>query len=370
LQTSSDEPTAEGPALTRPLPGLPGEAARHLELPVEREGNLSLRLEEDDFVVAEVPLYLEAGEGEHLYLHVEKRNLSTPALVRLVCRHYRLREQEVGYAGRKDARGVTRQRISVPARAVEGREHELESLGEVKLLSALRHKNKLRLGHLNGNRFEIRLVGVLDVEELRARAALLERDGCPSYFGQQRFGRGDESLREAEAFVGRRRPSRGRKESFLVSIVQSSLFNAWLDERLRAGLFLTAIDGDLLAKEKTGAPFWSDEPEVDTPRILAREVGVTGPLWGAKMRGPVRESLTFESRSAEGLGVNLPVLLQHPAFQVGARRPARMLAEDVTLEEAEGGARLCFTLPPGAYATVFLRELCGPRLRDAALEDL
>jgi tRNA pseudouridine13 synthase len=276
----------------------------------------------------------------------------------------------VGYAGRKDARGVTRQRLSVPARAVEGREQELESLGHVKLLGAKRHRNKLRLGHLNGNRFEVRLAGDIDVAELRARSERLELEGCPSYFGQQRFGRDDESLREAEAFVARGRPSRGRKEGFLVSIVQSALFNAWLDARLRAGLFLTAIDGDLLAKEKTGAPFWCDEPAVDTPRIHAREVGVTGPLWGSKMRGPVRESLTFESRSAEDLGVNLPVLLRHPAFQVGARRPARMLAEEVQVEEAEGGARLAFTLPPGAYATVFLRELCGPRLRDAALEDL
>src|SRR5690606_38587802 len=134
------------------------------------------------------------------------------------------------------------QRLSVPARKVEGREHEVSELGDVELLSAARHRNKLRLGHLAGNRFTVRVAGDVDVTVLEQRARMCERQGFASYFGAQRFGPDDASLREAERFLARGRPARSRKETFLVSVVQSALFNAWLDERLRADAFDRALD--------------------------------------------------------------------------------------------------------------------------------
>lgn len=357
----------------RPLVGLPEGAARALPAIDDegREGPLSLRVSDEDFIVEEVPLYPESGEGEHLYLHVRKRGLSTPDLLRRLCRHFGLKESEVGIAGRKDARGVTSQRISVPARVVEGREHELSELGPVELLSAKRHRNKLRLGHLAGNRFTIRVAGDVDVAVLAHRGRLCEERGFASYFGAQRFGPDDESLREAERFLARERPARTRKETFLVSVVQAALFNAWLDARLRAETFERALFGDVLLKAGNLAPFTCTDPETDTPRVERREVFVSGPLWGSEMRRPDRDALTFESRSLEELGVSESALMSHPAFRVGARRPACVLPSDVVVRASEGeepGAVLSFTLPPGSYATVFLREICGPRLLDRAFD--
>lgn len=349
---------------------MPPDAARALpSLDDDGRGPLQLRVTDEDFVVDEVPLYPESGEGEHLYLHVRKRGLSTPELVRRLCRQFKLREQEVGLAGRKDARGVTSQRLSVPAKRVEGREAEVAELGDVELLSAKRHRNKLRLGHLAGNRFSIRVAGDVDVTVLADRGLLSSQVGFANYFGAQRFGPGDESLREAERFLDRPRPARSRKEKFLVSVVQSAIFNAWLHERLVSDTYNRALDGDVLLKAGNFAPFTCTEPEVDTPRVQANEAFVSGPLWGSEMRRPDREALTFESRSLHEQGVSESALLSHPAFQIGARRPSRVLPEDVVVAAEEGGARVTFTLPPGTYATVFLREICGPRLLDAAPSD-
>ena len=53
------------------------------------------------------------------------------------------------------------------------------------------HGNKLRLGHLAGNRFRIRIRGVGEAQLSAAQAVLdvLQRRGVPNFFGEQRFGR-------------------------------------------------------------------------------------------------------------------------------------------------------------------------------------
>lgn len=322
----------------------------------------------EGFRVDEVPLYLPAGEGEHLYLHVEKRGLSTPELISRLRDRFGLRETELGYAGRKDARGVTTQWISVPARKVEPEVADVESLGPVRLLEAKRHGNKLRLGHLKGNRFTVVVEGDVDVSLLESRAARLSEIGFANYFGAQRFGPRSESLREAERYLERRRPPRARKERFLVSVVQSALFNAWLSERVADGLLLEALEGDVLMKP-TGASFLCTDPAIDTPRVRAGEVTPAGPLYGRDMRSASGAAMTRESRSLEHSGLTLEDLRDHPAFDAGARRPARVFPEGITVASSDVGTTLSFTLPKGSYATVFLREWCGPRLVDAAFAD-
>jgi tRNA pseudouridine13 synthase len=105
---------------------------------------------------------------------------------------------------------VTRQTFSFPF----GRPEDLERFedAKVKVLSAARHKNKLKVGHLRGNRFTIRLRGIGPNDEENARSTLerLARSGAPNYFGLQRFGTrrnthrlGLELVRkDARAFLG------------------------------------------------------------------------------------------------------------------------------------------------------------------------
>lgn len=146
----------------------------------------------DDFVVEEVPLYPFDGRGTHTCMLIEKVGLSTVQAAANVAQALNVRRRDIGYAGLKDARAVTRQWFSVehvdPARVVA------LDVPRVRVLQVTRHGNKLRLGHLRGNRFVIRVrhVDAARFDELEAGLRRLCRLGVPNYFGRQRFGgRGD-----------------------------------------------------------------------------------------------------------------------------------------------------------------------------------
>ena len=155
-----------------------------------------IKLEPEDFRVDEIAAFDPSGEGAHLLLRVEKRGMTTYEAAQRIARFLRLTERDVGFAGIKDSRAVTTQWFTVPANC-ESR------LGDVthpwiRIHEAIRHSHKLRVGDLEGNRFEIVLRNVVpDAPRavLRARAilAVLVRRGVPNGFGPQRFGTKDDS---------------------------------------------------------------------------------------------------------------------------------------------------------------------------------
>lgn len=155
-----------------------------------QEAPIGGRLKErpDDFLVEEIPLYLPCGEGEHLYLGVQKTNMPHSEMLSLLCRHFKVDESAIGFAGMKDRVAITQQTVSIHLpqdRPVGELRHD--RLG---VLWAVRHKNKLRRGHLKGNRFAIRVRGVdpLAVRTVKRRMEEIARAGAPDYFGEQRFG--------------------------------------------------------------------------------------------------------------------------------------------------------------------------------------
>jgi tRNA pseudouridine13 synthase len=160
----------------------------------------------DDFRVEEIAQYEPSGEGTHVFAFVEKRNMTTTDMIAEIARVVGVRRNEVGYAGRKDSRAVTRQWISFehvdpePIAQFQSR--------KIKVLKVCRHGNKLKIGHLAGNRFTLR-IRQMDVpigEALwRAQAVLdvLVRAGVPNYFGPQRFGYRQDTHLLGEAAVKR-----------------------------------------------------------------------------------------------------------------------------------------------------------------------
>ena len=154
------------PAATADLPGTGGR----------------LRYEMEDFVVTEIPSYLPSGAGDHAYVYVEKRGLATMDLVRHLQRQG-VPERDVGFAGQKDKYAVARQWLSVH----EEYSAQLESLADVagvEVLELSRHRNKLGLGHLRGNAFELRVRGPVPDWSARADAIAAERSqraGAPRY---------------------------------------------------------------------------------------------------------------------------------------------------------------------------------------------
>ena len=139
-----------------------------------------IKVEPPDFEVEELSAYEPSGAGDHLFLWVEKTDLGAEFFVRQVARRPGIPNGEVGTAGLKDRRAVTRQMVSVPARA-EPRLSELAGDG-IRLLQVSRHGNKLRPGHLRGNRFRILVRGA----EATADRASLRRNGLRTLAGSPR----------------------------------------------------------------------------------------------------------------------------------------------------------------------------------------
>ena len=182
--TPSDRTLDDHTAPRSPLAGLP------LVTPQPNPIGGRIKVRPEDFIVDEQPQYEPCGEGEHIYLYVEKIGLPTSQLVRIIAKHFGVDERSVGYAGMKDKHAVTRQVISVhtPGKTAEdfpSIDHE-----RIAVLWADQHTNKLRLGHLKGNRFSIRIREVDPLRVIDAKRILtkLAATGIPNYFGPQRFG--------------------------------------------------------------------------------------------------------------------------------------------------------------------------------------
>lgn len=156
-----------------------------------------IKVRPEDFLVDEQPAYEPSGQGEHTYLFIEKTGLTTLDAQKRIAKAFKVRKSDVGYAGLKDKHAVTRQHFSIwlpeatknPARQEEG----IKNLGyhpQIKVLWADRHANKLRLGHLKGNRFVIRIRNVEPTAVVTAKRVLdrLAERGVPDFIGEQRFG--------------------------------------------------------------------------------------------------------------------------------------------------------------------------------------
>jgi tRNA pseudouridine13 synthase len=320
----------------------------------------------EDFVVEEIPLYVASGEGDHLYLRFTKRNLPTDIAVRMISRALDVNARDVGVAGLKDKVGVTTQTISVPlgrdAAALEGRARAL-ALDGITIHEARRHTNKLRTGHLAGNRFTIviRNIDEARVADVVSAFEKVGREGAPNAFGVQRFGRDKDNAARAQAWLRGEwaGPRDGRARRFLWSSLQSAIFNDVLARRVADGSWLTPLEGDVLQKEDSGGIFVCEDVAADRERVARGEVTLTGPMVGIKMKPPAGAPLALEREVTDkwlGEGFDLATLRQ---LGEGARRPLRTLVSELRIEatdrgEQPPGVRVCFVLPKGSYATTVL----------------
>ena len=454
------------PRLRVPALGLPSPLpARRLVQSPPIEG-ARIKERAGDFLLEELQLYDPSGEGEHLYLRIVKEGVSHHELVDVLCAHFDVAPGAIGHAGMKDRAAVTSQTVSIhlPHRPTVGALQD----PRLQVLWATWHANKLRRGHLAGNRFSIRIRGIEPVRATSIWRSLgeLHRAGVPNHFGPQRFGmrlnghvlgalllcgrheellgellstRGspfpesERAAREAvdaglyhEAlrlwprgldaeYVATRALHRGADARAAVRAVhrdvaelwtdawQSAVFNRLLDERLAVGTFGAIEPGDIASKHANGARFLADEAAFAATgddslasRAARLEISATGPLPGAEAMRPLGGVLERECRAISSLGVDparLGLVTRDPQvfappisspdvpppsadappsgrIPPGDRRPFRIaLANpeiDAGFDEHGTYVRVAFDLPPGAYATVVLRELLGDALVDAS----
>lgn len=315
----------------------------------------------DDFRVDEIPAYPPSGAGSHLYLHVEKWGRTSRDVIRGLAAALGVPDRDVGCAGLKDRQAVTTQWLSFPC----PRDPDPATLaGEgYRVIAASRHGNKLRTGHLRGNRFSI-LVRGGDLPQARTCAEALAHRGLANFFGSQRFG---VSGRNAETgklmLLGQtdgpeaRRAMRDRfLRRLVLSAYQSLLFNRWLAERIADGLFDSALEGDSMKKLETGGVFTCTDPAADQQRIERFEISPAGPMFGHKLQLASGEPGAREERLLVAEGISLSDFSRGGGETEGTRRPARIPVQ-IELEAADGGYWARFDLPKGSYATVVLGEL-------------
>ena len=374
----------------------------------------------EDFQVDEIPLYPCSGDGEHLYLWIEKSGITTRNLLSQIAQGLKLKDRDLGYAGLKDARALTRQMISISFNKI-GQIEKLK-LKDAKILKTCRHSNKLRLGHLAGNRFTITLRETHEDALRRADAILkqLQLRGVPNFFGEQRYGILGNSAKLGQLFLQQQftqfcldfigdpqlihnpqwkkaaelyrageiqaacahLPKKMHDEQHLLrmllegkshqiavktlprhllrlflSAAQSQFFDQLLEQRL-ADLDLLE-DGDIAVKHSNGACFRVENASQEQHRADNFEISPSAPLFGSKVMLATGRPGKMEEALLRKSGLTLDSWkLPQGLTMSGERRPLRVPLGAPRIVKAEKHSlTLSFMLPKGSYATSVLREL-------------
>ena len=321
-------------------------------------GRALLKAQPEHFQVTEILDIELSGQGEHLWLLIEKRDLNTEEVARQLARVAGLKLRDVSYAGIKDKRAVTSQWFSMqlPGRA----DPDFSSLwGEqLRCLASSRHSRKLQRGAHQANRFVIRLTALqAEPSCLDERLRCIAAQGVPNYFGPQRFGRDGSNIQQARHWAerGALPPARGTR-SRLLSTARSLLFNRVLAQRVADGSWNRVLPGDCLAFTNSRSHFAAERLAADDKRFAELDVHVTGPLWGTGSAPVAGEVLALEQQ----LAIAEPQLCQwlENAELEQQRRILRLPIGGLTWHyPAPDCLEIEFTLPTGCFATAVLHEL-------------
>jgi len=328
------------PFVSEPLPGIGG----------------TIKAMPEHFVVEEILPYAACGEGEHVYVTFRRSGWNTADAAAAIQKQLGLAPSDVGWGGRKDKTAVVVQTVSLrcgvnfPLAEIEKAFSDLP----FELLAVDRHRNKIKTGHVAANRFTIVLTQP-DPDALPRALAVADRlaqTGVPNFYGPQRFGHGWQNVPRGFALfsAGKKRP----RNPFMVSVVQSALFNIWLKQRMEAGSYRQLLAGDIAKKTATGGIFLVEDLSTEGPRFEAGEIVYTGPIYGFKMRSA--EAAAGQREAALLEQFTLCAEDFRPLRAPGSRRPAILHPADLKIIAVDEGLRFTFTLPSGAYATTVMRE--------------
>ena len=120
-------------------------------------GSAVLKAVAEDFQVDEVLDIPLSGDGEHLWLWVEKRGLNTEEAARRIAKAAGVPLRTVSYAGLKDRQALTRQWFSVQLPGKADPDLSSAENDTLKILQTSRHKRKLQRGAHAANGFTLRL---------------------------------------------------------------------------------------------------------------------------------------------------------------------------------------------------------------------
>ena len=322
----------------------------------------------DDFLVNELLPFEPEGEGEHLFLLIEKTGENTDWVADILAKHAGVKRQSVSYAGRKDRYCIARQWFSVTLPGMADPDWSGIETNNIRIITQVRHRKKLKIGNLLANDFCITLRKV-DAQRalVNERLEQISREGVPNYFGPQRFGIDGQNIQKALEMLAGKRQVRRNKRSIYLSAARSWLFNKILSEKVGQSIWNKYLPGDILGfPDSNSLIFDASDGERETvieknllDRLKKGEVSTTSPLWGRGEPQVVDQALTLEKGIAEHYqqlchGLELTGMKQE-------RRVNRLIPQRLSWtwkdHEQEPLLVLHFRLPKGSFATSVLREL-------------
>ncbi|MFP4046261.1 MAG: tRNA pseudouridine(13) synthase TruD [Bacteroidales bacterium] len=317
---------------------------------------------EEDFIVNEIPAYEPSGEGEHLFIHITKRGITTKDVQKALAKIYNANFKDVEFAGIKDKHALTSQYFSVWLRNGQSKNlaYELEKNMPITINNMEFHNRKLKMGHLRGNAFKIKIREIkMSLDEAYTRACKIAEEihkkGLPNFYGEQRFGKdGDNAERGFRLLKGQEIVHNKWLKRFLLSSLQSNLFNYYLTKRIENKLFDKILKGDIAKKQDTGGLFVVEEVDDEQKRLENKEICFTGPMFGKKMKQAGDKAGELEASVLQENDITEEEIKK--AKLTGTRR-AGIIIPEIKIEQQEDGLNLEFSLPKGAFATIVLREI-------------
>jgi len=331
----------------------------------------------DDFVVTEIPLYEFSGEGEHIIVKFRKKDLTTWDALSIFAEQLGCKNRDIGYAGLKDKNAMTVQQISIPKSC----EEKLNKFNHanIKILETNRHNNKIKIGHLKGNKFFIRLKRVtpMDARKIEEAISRIVNFGMPNYFGFQRFGIEGNNYEKGEAIIKGELKEKNRKlKQMYINAYQSHLFNSWLSKRIEVSKLVDAfapkeifeklnlpldivknmkkqehpfklLPGDLMSHYPFGKIFHVEDLEAEAEKFSKKDRVATGILCGKRVK--IAVDLAYEIEKE--YDIKIP--------EDGARRFSWVFPDEVqtNYKEDKNWMEIQFSLPKGSYATEFIAEV-------------
>ncbi len=370
--------------------------------------------------------------SEYTIFNLQKHDWDTHRLIRILSRRLKTSRKRISFAGTKDRRALTVQRMSAwkipPERLLELR------IKDVKILNPVYADKPVKLGDLWGNNFTVIIRDIkeskmkLDQAVTEFQEVVQQIGGLPNFFGHQRFGtlrpithlvgkafiQGNfkkaaeiyltttSQLESKEATLARmelnetknyknalrnfpkgykpelammnhlvkhpndfinafRKISKGLRLMFIHAF-QSYIFNKFLSLRIKNGLSLKPIDGDIVQTANGSVALFTENQNYTKANFVAPLIGYELSLLPAGIAG----NLFNEILEEEEVQPSMFRIKSYPeASSKGEYRPVTMPINDFQvleinkdhLNDDKNMLRITFSLGKGSYATVLLREL-------------
>lgn len=318
-----------------------------------------MRENDEDFRVQEILSFEPSGNGNHIYLYVQKRQLTTEELTKIIAQWANVDPRQVGYAGLKDRNAITSQWFSVDLSGKSEPHWQQLQSDRIAVLKISRHERKLKQGSVKANLFHLTLRNLQgDIAQLEERLIQVKHRGVPNYFGEQRFGSDENNLTAAyQMFASGRKVKNRHLRGLYYSAARSYLFNLVLSYRLSLDRWDRAIHGDAMILDGSRSFFVADTIDNSIEqRLQSGDIHPSGPLWGKGEPATQGEARTAELHALRDCRQWMQGLEAHGLEQ--QRRALRVLVKEFEWAfDAQDELHLSFALPSGAYATSVVREL-------------